>query len=168
MPKSSSGSPSERLVINTGPLIALAKAEALDVIGQLPLRVLCPQQVRAELDAGGRGGFSEITPSWLEVKILKQPLDPMATATLDAGEAAVIQLATEHEVERVCIDEKRGRRVASAIGLQVVGTLGLLLRAKTIGVIPSVRPFLDRLRRAGEWYDAGLIDRVLRAAGEID
>ena len=43
---------SERIVINTSPLVALFKAEALDVAGQLPFEFIRPPQVREELDAG--------------------------------------------------------------------------------------------------------------------
>lgn len=48
---------SERIVINTGPLIALARAEALDLAGRLPLRFICPREVREELDAGTAEGY---------------------------------------------------------------------------------------------------------------
>jgi hypothetical protein len=35
-------------------LVALARAEALDLVGQLPLDFICPPEVHAELDQGGR------------------------------------------------------------------------------------------------------------------
>ncbi len=158
----------ERLVINTGPLIALAKANALDVAEQLPYEMLSPPQVRTELDAGLEEGYRQIRPDWLKVEPLQRPLESVATVTLGAGEAAVIQLALEQGISRVCIDERRGRRTAGAVGLQVVGTLGLLLRAKVLGIIPAVLPYIERVREAGDWYDAALVRRVLDAAGEID
>ncbi|HEY4562574.1 MAG TPA: hypothetical protein VIJ36_06320 [Thermoanaerobaculia bacterium] len=44
----------ERLVVNTGPLIALARIEALDVVGRLPFELICPQElVRQVLSAVG-------------------------------------------------------------------------------------------------------------------
>ena len=52
----------ERIVISTGPLIALAKAEALDVAGRLPLVFLCPPQVHEELAAGVRFGHLTVEP----------------------------------------------------------------------------------------------------------
>lgn len=47
----------ERIVINTGPLIALARMDALDVPGQLPYEFICPRQVREELDDGASLGY---------------------------------------------------------------------------------------------------------------
>ena len=46
----------ERIVINTGPLIALARMDALDAIGQLPVEFVCPSEVRQELDEGAAQG----------------------------------------------------------------------------------------------------------------
>ncbi len=156
----------ERLVTNTGPLIALTRANALEVAGRLPFRIICPPQVRAELDAGLTEGHERIQPSWLTIEPLERPLEPVARVTLGAGEAAVIQLALEQGIQRVCIDERRGRRTANAVGLQVVGTLGLLLRAKTEGIIPAVRPYIERLTQTGDWYYPDLIRTVLQGAGE--
>ncbi|NJL26562.1 MAG: DUF3368 domain-containing protein [Thermoanaerobaculia bacterium] len=157
----------ERLVINTGPLIALAKIGALEVAGQLPLVFLCPTEVREELDRGEAKGFPAVDPVWLEVRQLAKPPDLVARVTLDKGEAAVIQLALELGIPQVCIDEVRGRRAAKAVGLEVVGTLGLLLRAKSSGIIPALRLYTDRLQRVEPWYGETLISKVLAAAGEL-
>jgi predicted nucleic acid-binding protein len=48
----------------------------------------------------------------------------------------------------------------------VTGTLGLLLKAKSLALIPGVRPFVDRLLREGGWFDPELVRRVLEQAGE--
>jgi predicted nucleic acid-binding protein len=155
----------ERVVINTGPLIALARADALEIAAQLSIEFLCPPAVRRELDAGASIGRIEVRPTWLvEIPLLGR-IHP-AAAALDDGEAEVIQLALDQGVRQVCIDERAGRLVALGLGLEVVGTLGLLLRAKTNGIVPALRPLLERLAATGSWYDARLIARVLSAAGE--
>ena len=158
--------PDDRLVINTGPLIALTRIDALEIVLQLPLNLMCPEQVRQELEIGTKRGLPFAFPDGLTVVSLERPLEMVASVTLDAGEAAVIQLAIEKDIQTVCIDERRGRQVATAVGLNVVGTLGLLLRAKTEGIIDAVRPFVLRLLAAGIWYDQKLIARVLESTGE--
>lgn len=87
---------------------------------------------------------------------------------LDAGEAAVIQLALERRVARVCIDEQKGRRAAQAVGLAVTGTLGLLGRAKQLGLISALRPWVEKAIQEGIRYDPELVRRVLEAAGEVE
>ncbi len=156
----------DRLVINTGPLIALARAEALEVVAALPIEIIAPLEVQAELEAGVAAGHPWVSAPFVRFLPLSSALNPIAIANLDIGEAAVIQLALDQAVAAVCIDERKGRRAATAIGLRVTGTLGLLGRAKTMGIIQAVRPFVDRLSREGEWFDAALVARVLAGLGE--
>lgn len=156
----------ERIVVNTGPLIALARMEALDVAGQLPYEFLCPSEVRAELEAGAAVGHPMVNPLWLHSQSLQSPLSSLVLSALDAGEAAVIQLALEQQISLVCIDEWKGRRVALAAGLRVTGTLGLLGRAKVLGIIPAVKPLIDCALRSGIHYHPELVRKVLGALGE--
>jgi predicted nucleic acid-binding protein len=155
----------ERLVVNTGPLIALHRAGALDVVGRLPIEFLSPFEVRQELVEGVRHGHAPVSPAWVQFVALAKPLDPVARANLGAGEAAVIELALQERVPRVVIDERRGRRTALAVGLEVTGSLGLLGRAKELGLVDGVRPYVEALRASG-WYDAAIIERFLAAMGE--
>lgn len=156
----------ERIVINTGPLIALARIEALEPVGRLPFEFLCPQEVRDELDQGSEVGHLRVEPSWLSVVSLSEPPSPITLAVLDLGEAAVIHLALERKIPRVCIDEWKGRRAAVAAGLRVSGALGLLARAKTEGLIPALRPLVEKASEMGIRYHPDLIRQVLSAVGE--
>jgi len=122
----------EQIVVNTGPLIALSRIDALEVIQKLPFEFVCPVAVREELDAGLFHGYPVIVISWIQILPLSSLENPIAKVTLDRGEAAVIQLALERKIKRVCIDDWKGRRVALAVGLNVTGTLGLLAKAKLL------------------------------------
>jgi predicted nucleic acid-binding protein len=53
-----------------------------------------------------------------------------------------------------------------AAGLKVSGALGLLVRAKILGLTPAIRPIVERMASAGVWYHVDLIARVLRAVDE--
>ncbi|MFH1112938.1 MAG: DUF3368 domain-containing protein [Pseudomonadota bacterium] len=156
----------EHIVINTGPLITLARIEALDVAGRLPFNFVCPEDVRLELDEGEAAGHPGISPTWLKVCPLREPISPIGLSALDRGEAAVIQLALERSVPVVCIDERKGRRAALAVGLTVVGVLGLLGKAKLMGLIPAVRPLIEKALQNGIRYDPQLIKRVMEGIGE--
>ena len=156
----------ERIVCNTSPLLALTKMQTLDAVGKLPYQFICPAEVEAEILAGANQGYQIDIPAWLIVVPLANPLSPLAIAALDAGEAAVIQLALEQNIRMVCIDELKGRRAALAVGLKVVGSLGLLGRAKNLGLIAEARPFIERARLAGIYYDENLIKNFLNSLGE--
>ncbi|WP_216594172.1 hypothetical protein [Synechococcus sp. PCC 6312] len=55
---------------------------------------------------------------------------PYLLNSLDSGEAAVIQLALNQNIQTVCIDETSGRRIARLNGLNVTGSIGILLKLK--------------------------------------
>ena len=153
-------------MINTGPLIALARMDALDVIGHIPLKFICPAEVRDELDEGAAQGYPLIAPPWLTVVPLSSPLSPVSMAALDKGEGAVIQLAIEQGRLRVSIDEMQGRRIAAALGLHIVGSLGLIARAKTLGIIQTIRPLIEKAMQDGIHYHPQLVRQILAGAGE--
>jgi predicted nucleic acid-binding protein len=158
----------ERIVINTGPLIALGRAEALEPMKQLPIEFIAPGQVRAELEFGETSGHDPAALHSDAVRFvgLANPLSPLSEANLGSGEAAVIQLALDEAIPIVGIDERRGRRAATAVGLQVTGTLGVLGRLKTSGLIAAVRPLLDRLRGGRDWFSEELVEQFLKQLGE--
>ena len=66
----------------------------------------------------------------------------------------------------MCIDESKGRRAALSVGLNVMGTLGLIGLAKTQGCISAMRPYLEKALAAGIYYDTELINTVLKTFGE--
>jgi hypothetical protein len=93
-----------------------------------------------------------------------QPLVQLLRQTLDGGEAEAISLALELQAEWILLDERDGRKVAKSLGLQVTGVLGVLLRAKQSGELPSLQPVLEELtQNAGFRIAPELLDRVLQA-----
>ena len=55
---------------------------------------------------------------------------------------------------------------AKYLGLPVTGTLGVLIKAKRMGIIESVKPLITELRKNG-FYVSGTVERmVLEQAGE--
>ena len=86
---------------------------------------------------------------------------------LDPGEIAALALALQIHADAVLVDERRGYEVARELGLPVIGVLGILLRAKSAGLVPAVRPLLDALQtEAGFWVSAQVRAEVLRQAQE--
>ncbi len=156
----------EQIVINTGPLIALGKMDAFDAVAKLPFEFICPAQVKDEIEAGAARGYAVTVPDWVKVIPLAAPLSPLILIGLDEGEAEVIQLALEQGIELVCIDELKGRRAAKSAGLQIVGSLGLVAKAKALGLIPEARPLIEKAMREGVFYHAQLVEQVLKALGE--
>lgn len=96
----------------------------------------------------------------------KADLPPALLRELHAGEASVIYTATLNGIDTVAIDEKSGRRVARIHGLQVTGSLGILLKAKQHGMIPNLIDCIARMRDHGIWISSELVTASLRHANE--
>jgi predicted nucleic acid-binding protein len=128
--------------------------------------LICPAEVETEILVGANQGYETEIPEWLEILSLNSAIAPLAIASLDVGEAAVIQLALEQNIKTVCIDELKGRRAALAVGLKVVGSLGLLGKAKTLGLIAEVKPYTEKAKLGGIFYDDNLIEVFLKSLGE--
>jgi predicted nucleic acid-binding protein len=166
----SSGTPEAHpVVVNTGPIFALAGIGHLPLLRSLYTRVYVPEAVAREVlrgDASGAGmaAFSEAV--WIECRPVQCAPHPLVIATLDQGEAEVVTLAIELGFRHVLIDETAGRRVAQVLGLSVSGTVGALLRAKREGHLDAVRPLLDELRRQGIWLGKRVYGFAVEEAGE--
>ena len=159
-----------RLVINTGPLIALVAALGdLTVLEILYQEVLVPFEVCREMRAKGYQAFAIRQfeeAHWLTKKEQALSIDPLLASSLDAGEAAVIQLALNERVSTVAIDETVGRRFAKLSGLKLTGSIGILLRARQEGLSFSMHAALERMKARGVWLGQQVVDFALRQAGE--
>jgi predicted nucleic acid-binding protein len=155
------------LVSNTGPLIALSIIGRLNLLPKLFNHVIIPAEVYAELSASPFEPRRIAKPSWLEVKMTQAPTDSLLLSVLDKGEAAVIQLARQISADTVFIDERKGRKVARDVyDLAVIGTAGLLVQARKMGLIDSVRELLGELKRNGYWIHDNIVEVAVHEAGE--
>ena len=91
---------------------------------------------------------------------------PLLSAQIDMGEAAVIQTALDEAHDAVILDDLEARRIAQTLGLQVTGTLGILLQAKQTCLLPSVRASIAALEKRGIWIAPSLAARAIHLAGE--
>ncbi|MDZ7380002.1 MAG: DUF3368 domain-containing protein [candidate division KSB1 bacterium] len=159
------------VVSDASPLISLAMTGHLELLKHLYQQVLIPDAVYQELignDVERPGAVAVQTLEWIIAQPVQNEMVVRALhGELARGEAAAIALAVERQADMVLIDERRARAVATRLGLNVVGVLGVLVEAKHKALIPQLKPILDDLiTRAGFWVSAQLYERVLQAVGE--
>lgn len=141
-------------------LITLARIERLALLPRLIGRILIPDAVRAETGTD---------VDWLSVRAIRNSALIAALRTqVGPGEAEALALAAETPGAVLILDDKKARRLAAAMTLPVVGTVGLVVRAKREGVVPACRPLLDELRAADFHMSPALYRDALRLAGETE
>lgn len=157
------------IIADTGPLIAFARIARVDLLRHVVGQISIPEAVYRELVVKGKGkpGAAEFeNVAWIQRRGLR---DPTALALLPTflhpGETEAILLAEELRVP-LLIDEHRGRKVALDRGIDVLGSLAILVQAKRRGFIDRAKPLLDALLSAAYWIDDELVPGFLSEVGE--
>lgn len=160
------------LVINTSPLIALVAAWGdLTRLTSLYEQVFVPFEVCQEVLRGGTNQFAVPEfeqATWLKKQTSSLKISPYLLNSLDLGEASVIQFALDQNLSTVCIDEPVGRRVARLSGLNLTGSVGILLKAKTEDPSLSVRNAIDSMLNHNIRLSQTVINFALTQAGELN
>jgi predicted nucleic acid-binding protein len=73
---------------------------------------------------------------------------------LGPGESSAIALALESENPLLILDDKKARRYAQSIGLDIIKIVGLLAQANTQGLLDNIDGTLSALKAAGFWLPA--------------
>ncbi len=161
------------IVSDTSVLSNLAIIEQLPLLQQLYNQVIISQAVRNELSIASPENINiraVVALSWIEIRLVKNTVlveTLLHDRELDQGEAEAIALALELPAKRLLIDERLGRREATRLGIPITGVLGILIAAKTEGLLPLVKPVMDDLIiRAGFWVSEQLYAEILQVAGE--
>jgi len=112
---------------------------------------------------GGRPGAQTVsTAAFVQIQSINDAvLSAFLQTELDYGEAEAIALFVEQPVDALLLDEKSARRVARRMNLPVLGTVGVLVWARQMQLIPSLREQLDKLIDEGQFR---LSQRVYKAA----
>jgi len=152
------------VVSNSSPLIAFVRIQRLDLVPAILESVLIPPAVAREI----RPSVPDL-PDWLRVQAPSASPSLLGSrGRLGEGEWEAIALAIDVGAGAILIDDRPARRVAEAAGLNVVGTLGLLLEAKRTGHVRTIRAELDKLLETSFFLSQRLYDQLLRMAGEYE
>ncbi len=155
---------SRRWVVNASPLILLGKVGQISLLGGLTEEVIVPGQVIREVDVKPDGEQIREQLDTLEVARIESGLlvpSHIAAWDLGSGESAVLTHAEQLDESRAVLDDLDGRRCAKALGVPVIGTLGVVLRGKRLGLIEAARPVISALRHVGLYVSDQLVERAL-------
>jgi len=156
-------------IADSGPLISLARINQHELLPRLFSKILVPLEVWNEVTVKGKGlpGAHEIShATWIAIQKPDSQLVRPLSILLDIGESEVIALAQTMPDCIILLDDSRARKIAMRLNIKQIGTVGLLLRAKRMGLVEKIKPHLDSLIENGIYIRQKLIDAVLSDAGE--
>ncbi|MES2703049.1 MAG: DUF3368 domain-containing protein [Bacteroidota bacterium] len=140
-------------------LILLDKIGELNILRRLFGTVLTTTEIAIE--------YGNTLPDWVIVKeTSNKTYQAIIAASVDSGEASAIALAIDYDESLLIIDDLKARKFATQLGLDITGTMGVLIEAKASGVIPAVKPILEKIKRTNFRLSKTLESFVLTAVGE--
>ena len=147
----------EPIVADSTCLIGLERIGRLDVLPELFEPIFIPDEVAGEFG---------VSLSWLKVETPSNfALVSALKLSVDNGEAEAIALALEKNC-KIILDDKQARSAARKLGLEVVGTVGMFVRAKQNNLINSLETVLDELEINGFRMSENLKAEALKIVGE--
>lgn len=152
-------------VVNSSPLISLAKIGRLDLIQNPARQLLIPRAVADEIR---QGPFDDPARRAVDGELRAFVHDAVTDEdvlawSLGAGESAVLSLARSRDSIAV-LDDFEARSAARVFGIPCTGTLGVVIQAAKEGRIPSATPWIRALRAAGLRLSDQAVAGALRAA----
>jgi len=150
---------SDIIISDTSCLIILDKIDELELLMKVGHSVYVTPIILEE--------FGRSLPDWISVASpINMQFQQILELELNQGEASAIALSLDIDNSMLIIDELKGRKIAEKLGLRYSGTFGLILKAKQLGVINSVKPILNKIRSTNFRFNEQLFETVLEQAGE--
>lgn len=148
------------VIAEASSLIALDNIREIEVLHTLYTGITITPEVADE--------YGLETPAWIHIREASiKSKRRLETSRLDPGEASSIALALDYQDPLLVIDEKKGRRVAEQLGIDIIGIFGILIKAKAAGFIREPETLLDRLESVDFRMSETLKARLSGTDGQI-
>jgi predicted nucleic acid-binding protein len=96
-------------------------------------------------------------PQWVDIiTVQDKSKQRLLELQIDKGESSAIALAMEKPDSTLILDDIKARKIASQLGINYTGTIGVIVKAKLQSVIPSIKPILAKIKET----DFRLTDEV--------
>jgi predicted nucleic acid-binding protein len=147
------------IISDTSCFIILSNIGELHLLKKLYSKISTTNEIATE--------FGEPLPEWVEILSVKsKDTQRLLEMQIDKGESSAIALALEISDSLLILDDIKARKVATQLGLSITGTLGIIIKAKLEGIIPSVIPILNKIKLTDFRLSSEVELQVLKAAKE--
>jgi len=147
------------VISDTSTLILFHKIDKFDLLRKVYHTLITTPEVAKE--------FGENLPEWIEIEsVSDKKYQEFLETQLDRVEATAIALAKEMSDPLLLLDDLKARKLARRLNLKITGTLGVINKAKQLGIIDKVKPIIDKLLGTDFRISEKIINEILKLNGE--
>lgn len=147
------------IISDTSCFIILSNIKELDILQKIYGQVMTTIEIATE--------FGEHLPDWVVIQQVNNKYSQqLLEMQIDKGESSAIALALEIPDSTIILDDNKARKIANQLGLNITGTIGVIVKAKLNGIIPSIKPILSKIRLTDFRLTIELELLALKEAGE--
>ncbi len=147
------------IISDTSCFIILSKIEKLDLLKEVYGEVITTSDIVEE--------FGEKLPDWIIIKnVADKSTQRILELQIDRGESSAIALALEIKNSTLLLDDFKARKIAQQLGISFTGTLGVIIKAKLKGIIPSIKPYLEKIKETNFRISSEIELQALKEAQE--
>jgi len=147
------------IIADTSCFILLKNIEELDLLHKVYGEITTTLDIAIE--------YGEALPDWVIIsKVVDTNMQHLLEQQIDRGESSAISLALETTYSTIILDDSKARRVAKQLNLNFTGTIGVIVKAKLKGIIPSIKPILGKIKQTNFRLTAAIEKEALKEANE--
>jgi len=147
------------IISDTSCFIILTNIGELDLLRKVYLKIITTTDIASE--------YGEVLPDWVEIVAVKDKYrQKILEMQIDKGESSAIALALETSDCTIVLDDYKARRIAEQLGIPYTGTIGVIIRAKLTGIIPSIKPILSKIKQTNFRITGEIEQQALNEARE--
>jgi predicted nucleic acid-binding protein len=148
------------IISDTSCFIILTNIGELELLHQVYGQIITTIEIAIE--------YGEALPEWVEIiSVVDKSKQQLLELQIDKGESSAIALALETPNSTVILDDYKARKIAQRLGINFTGTIGVIIKAKLIGIIPSIKPIIEKIKQTDFRLSADIELEALKAANEL-
>jgi len=147
------------VISDTSCFIVLSKINELDLLRNVYGNVCTTPEIASE--------YGDALPEWVNIIPVKDKYrQQLLEIQLGKGESSAMALSLEIPDSIIILDDYKARKTAEILNLKFIGTIGLIIKAKLMGVIPSVKPLLQKIRETNFRLSIDMEQHAIKEAKE--
>ena len=147
------------IISDTSCLIILTNIGELDLLHKVYGQIVTTNDIAFE--------YGEALPEWVEIATVTDKYrQQLLEMQIDKGESSAIALALETPNCSLILDDYKARKIAERLEIPFTGTIGVIIKAKLLGLIPSIKPLLGKIKQTNFRMSADIESQALSEAKE--